>query len=95
MSLDELAQWLDQNGEFDGSPWLKYFEKNYCSNCESIKGEVFFPGDTKPTEVEFAYCEANKLCKFFEGIGHDVDNLHMIKLWLVAEAKEEKEKLDD
>lgn len=37
MPIDELADWLDRNGQFDNSPWTNWFAKRYCDNCESIE----------------------------------------------------------
>ena len=37
MSLDEFSLWLDENGLFDNSPWMNWFDKEYCQNCEAEK----------------------------------------------------------
>ena len=37
MSIDELADWLDKNGQFDTAPWTDWFAKKYCDHCESIE----------------------------------------------------------
>jgi hypothetical protein len=37
MDIDTLAAWFDENGMFDGSPWLLAFDKKYCEKCESVK----------------------------------------------------------
>ena len=33
MSLDEFSLWLDENGLFDNSPWMNWFDKKYCEKC--------------------------------------------------------------
>ena len=30
MPLDEFSLWLDENGLFDNSPWMNWFDKKYC-----------------------------------------------------------------
>ena len=37
MSIEELAEWLDEYGQFDNSPWSTWFSETYCDKCESIK----------------------------------------------------------
>jgi hypothetical protein len=66
MSIDELADWLDKYGQFDGSPWMEWFNDNYCKKCESIECEVdekdaFWPGYT----MDCTYCELENKCKYF------------------------------
>ena len=36
-SLNELALWIHKHGQFDGSPWVTWFDDNYCSKCEAIE----------------------------------------------------------
>ncbi len=36
MDIDELSEWLDKYGVFDGKPWFEWFDKTYCNNCEAI-----------------------------------------------------------
>lgn len=83
MSVEKLAKWLDEHGQFDGSPWMDWFNENYCSNCESIKCKVdekvaFFPGHT----IDCAYCELENKCKFFPELNEVPDNEGIIKMWL-------------
>ena len=35
-NIEEFAEWLDKYGAFDGSPWIKWFDKKYCSECDSL-----------------------------------------------------------
>lgn len=88
LSNDKFAEWLDQHGAFDNSPWNIYFSHKYCDNCEPIKKEVEgwgFHGKS----VLCAYCELNDKCIYFPDIEEVPSNLDMIKLWLNAESKEE------
>ena len=87
MSIEELAKWLDEHGQFDGSPWLEWFDKKYCKNCESI---TLSPEEAKVTldfehfyyiESTCAYCELRHECRFFPG-RETPDNEDIITMWL-------------
>ena len=94
MSIDELAEWLDEHGLFDNSPWSNWFNDKYCANCESIQCkdektleekigiEPFYPGH----EVDCAYCEIHKNCRFFKDQDTVPDVTDIIKMWLLEEA---------
>ena len=100
MTVDELAEWLDENGMFDNSPWSEWFNKRYCENCESIEInyddsikklglEPLFHGCT----TECAFCELEdesgvKRCRFFPELDDVPDNLKTIKMWLQEEIKD-------
>jgi hypothetical protein len=93
MTVNELAIWLDERGQFDGSPWMEWFSRTYCAKCESIKckysetreklgiSPLFSNG-----EVDCAYCELNGHCTFFSQIKGIPDNKEVIKMWLNEEA---------
>lgn len=70
MSVNEFAEWLDEYGNFDTSPWMKWFDETYCANCEIII--------THPI-----YCELEKKCKFFPDMKEPPDTLEIIKMWLM------------
>ena len=40
MDIEELSEWLDENGQFDNSPWMKWWDENYCNNCPSETGFI-------------------------------------------------------
>jgi hypothetical protein len=97
MTLDELAEWLDKNGMFDNSPWMNWFNKNYCEKCESIKiayTDVKEKLNLEPWfghTIECAFCELAdesgvKKCRFFPEFDDVPDNKEMIKMWLSEEA---------
>ena len=90
MSVDELAEWLDENGQFDNSPWANWFNDKYCSNCESITCKVeganigvtpLYPEH----EIDCAYCEIHKNCRFFKDQNKVPDVTDIIKMWLLEE----------
>ena len=75
-SIDELTEWLDKYGLFDNSPWIIYFDKNYCKKCDG----VFYDGD------EYAWCELNdNKCRFFQDMDSILNNKEIIKIWLESE----------
>ena len=78
LSVDELAEWLDEHGEFDGAPWSIWFDKTYCSKCDPVMGK--YPDSDR--EIEFAWCELNDKCRFMDFIP---DAKEIIKLWLESE----------
>lgn len=92
MSLDAFAEWLDKHGQFDDSPWMNWFNETYCTKCESIKCKIestniglspLYPEQ----EVNCAYCELNKNCKFFPESEEVPDTKSVLKLWLELEVK--------
>jgi hypothetical protein len=93
MTVEELTMWLDEHGQFDGSPWTEWFGRNYCDKCESIKCKYVDAKEklgisslSYSSEVECAYCELNDHCKFFPQIEGIPDNKEVIKMWLNKEA---------
>lgn len=79
MDIEKLSEWLDEYGRFDDSPWLEWFNEQYCEKCEPVMAFVpYLDG-----EHECAYCETTDKCRFFEdGVP---DNKEMIKMWLESE----------
>ncbi len=96
MSIEELAAWLDENGQFDTSPWSSWFNDTYCSKCEPIKckyadtekalGFTPYIFGTYNGDLECAYCELENKCRFFPDLEDTPDNLETIKIWLGQEA---------
>ena len=35
-SIDELAKWIDKYKVWDDAPWVIWYDKKYCKNCEPI-----------------------------------------------------------
>ena len=85
MPLDELADWLDKYGEFDGSPWSQWFDAAYCQKCESVI--CHYADDER--EFPCAWCELEHKCKFFPDMDHTPDITDIIRMWLELESKEE------
>lgn len=75
MNIDEMAEYLARVMQVDDNPALKWFDKKYCQNCETIwcdSGSGW--GDTP-----YAYCEKNDKCRFFPEVP---DMIKIMKLWL-------------
>ena len=92
MRIDELAEWLDQNGIIDNSPWLDDFNERYCAKCESVmckyedaESVVGFKPCFFDDDIECAYCEVYKKCRFFEDMDDVPNGKEIVKLWLESE----------
>lgn len=92
ITVDELAAFLDEFGQFDGAPWTEWFGRNYCDKCESIKckhvdakEKLGISPFSYSGEIDCAYCELNDHCKFFPQIKGIPDNKEVIKMWLNKE----------
>lgn len=79
-----ISFFTDLINSYDTPPWSKWFTKNYCDKCESIKGSFDFNNHIK--EAEFCFCELEKYCKFFPEIGDQyLSESWLIKKWLMEE----------
>ena len=84
MDIEALAEWLDKHGQYDGSPWCKWFDETYCKRCESIM--CHYEG----SNIEFpcAWCELNDgKCKFFPEMHRAPSSLETVKMWLESEVE--------
>lgn len=94
MDIDTLARWIDKNGLFDNSPWLKWWDKNYCSKCESIRCEYADCKEKLGIEpfyersLECSYCELEGHCKYFPELDYVIDSVDIIKMWLKSNNEE-------
>lgn len=79
MTINELAEWLDEHGEFSGSPWMIWFDETYCQKCKPET--AYAPYLDK--NMEFSWCELNdNKCKFFPDMDEVPNNKQVIKMWL-------------
>ena len=92
MTIDELAEFIDEYGMYDNTPWMNWWDKNYCDKCESIKLDYdetqkilnivpFF----KEAKIECAYCEVYNKCRYFLDNDDVPSTKDIIKMWLEAE----------
>jgi hypothetical protein len=86
MNIDQLAEWLDEYGQFDSAPWTLWFDQKYCQNCEDIMCKY----EDSERELRCAYCEVHNKCKFFPEMDEEPDNKEVIKMWLKMEAEDEE-----
>jgi hypothetical protein len=93
-SIDSIAEFLDENGMYDHTPWMDWWNENYCDKCETL--EIPFE-DSKELlgfepvfgegTMECAYCEVHHLCRFFpDGPEDGPAPKEIIKMWLESEA---------
>lgn len=83
-TIDKMVEFLDKYGAFDGSPWMLWFDRAYCRNCDDIMCR--YEGGTR--EFGCAFCELNDYCKYFPEYGEKLENKQIIKLWLESEVSE-------
>ena len=92
-NIDELAKWIDKYVAFDDSPWMKWWDENYCQKCE----KVAMPREEYARIVGWdcsdfrggivcGYCEVNGKCRYFQNMDDIPDNEDVIKMWLETEA---------
>ena len=81
MNIDELAEWLDTNAWIDTSPWMLWWDKTYCGNCESIMCKY---GDGNH-EFPCSYCEIYDKCRFFSERAEVPSGREIVKMWLESE----------
>ena len=96
MTVDQLADWLDEHGQYDDAPWTHWFDKRYCQNCEPIELKY---EDSKTTlgieplscdlTSECSYCECHDHCKFFPNIKGIPSNKEVLEMWLIEEEENE------
>lgn len=98
LTLEELAKWLDNYGQFDGAPWTAWFNNKYCANCEPLEIEYTEAKEklgintlSYDLTTECAYCELHGACKFFPKITGIPHNKETIEMWLTEEAENDSE----
>lgn len=84
MDIDQFAEWVDEYGQFDDSPWLTWWDETYCQKCESVM--CHYPDSDH--EFPCSWCEVNNYkCKFFPEMDKQPDSKEIVKLWLESEVK--------
>lgn len=83
MSVEELTAWLDKHGQFENSPWMKWFDKNYCEECEV---EIAYVPEFD-REVKCSWCELHGKCKYFQEMEDVIDGKKIIEAWLKADTE--------
>lgn len=78
MDIEQLTDWIDSNGQFDNSPWMLWFDEQYCSKCPSIMTKY----EDGILEFPCSWCEINGNCKYFPKLSEAPGNREIIKMWL-------------
>ncbi len=79
MSIEEFAEWLDEQMGSDISPWNIWWDSTYCQNCESVMSFVPYLNG----EHECAWCEINdNKCKFFPEMSKVPNGKEIVRMWL-------------
>ncbi len=88
MSVEELSEWLDTNGQWNNSPWNNWFDHRYCNNCEEIEKECKTDDGYCYCRMRLAWCEIHNRCKYFPDYDDVPDSKEIVKFWLEAEVEE-------
>ena len=81
MNEEEISEFLDSIIGIDDTPWIVWFNKRYCKNCETIRSCARIPD----IYYDSTYCEVNGNCRYFQDKDDVPDNKEMIELWLESE----------
>ena len=81
MNEEEISEFLDSTANIDDTPWIVWFNKKYCENCETIRSYERTPD----VYYDSTYCEVNGNCRYFQDKDDIPDNKEMIELWLESE----------
>lgn len=84
-NIDELVEWMDKYCVFDCSPYMRWWDDNYCSKCMP---EVVDDPDVGGF-LESSWCELHDKCKYFQD-KEDIPTIkETIKMWLESEYEDE------
>ena len=81
MNEEEISEFLDSLANIDDNPWIVWFNKRYCKNCEAIRSYARIPD----IYYDSTYCEVNGNCRYFQDKDDIPDNKEMIEFWLESE----------
>ena len=74
-NIDEFTEWLAEHSSAGFLSWDNWFDENYCHKCEAVTVD----------NKEYAWCELNHKCKFFEEMDSIPSYKQVIKMWLERE----------
>lgn len=85
-SVSELAEWFAEQFEYEYTPWDRWFNENYCSDCEPVIARLFEDN----SEHECSFCEVNgDTCRYFPSKDILLDLPLLIETWLKSEEASE------
>lgn len=79
-NIDEFAKWYEENCLHNDDPCIQWFDTTYCKRCEPIvqQNEMGY-------KMEYAYCELNGKCRYFQELDDMPTNHQTIMAWLESE----------
>lgn len=88
-NIDELVEWLDKNGAHTESPWVRWFDKNYCRKCGAVTTDSVTDcyADYWEGCHEFSWCELYGNCRYFQDMKKVPNRKEVIRLWLESEIR--------
>lgn len=88
-NIDEFIELFSEHFRYDNAPWWKYFDDNYCRGCKPVTTLVESTNREidEDKEMEYAWCELNHKCKFFQEMDEIPDEKQIIKMWLLSECE--------
>ena len=81
MTIDNLAEYLNDKWLHDNDPSMEWWNDNYCSKCESVSIYAEYLG----RNLDFAWCELNGKCKFCSELDRLPNSKEVMKMWLESE----------
>lgn len=90
MDIEAFAEWIDENGQFDGSPWMMWWDEKYCNKCPSETVYVTKRNSEYQwqTQYECAWCETHDKCRYFLELKEQPSCKDIVKIWLESEVEE-------
>lgn len=82
-SIHEMEEWLHKYGEYEGTPWQKWWKENHCDKCETVTETCVDSGK----EYDFCYCDLERKCRFYPEMEEEPSLKQVIRMWLEAEAE--------
>lgn len=81
MTTEELAEYLIAYRDAADEPAMVWWDRQYCSNCESIEKYSEHLNIT----FDCCWCELNGKCKYFTELEDMPASADIVKMWLESE----------
>lgn len=85
LPIEKLSTFLSERCDCDNAPWYVWFDKVYCSKCDSIMCHH------SDSNIEFpcSWCELHDWkCKFFPDMPTAPEGSTLVTMWLAAQQYE-------
>lgn len=84
-NINELSHLIYKNCDTYDSPWLRWWNENYCCKCEPITVNA----DYLNRDIECCWCELNdNKCKYFPEQNVIPGTKQIIGMWLEQEIEQ-------